>query len=137
MDSNFKSKSVLPSYESVCKEVEILRKEMHNQLVILIRDEVGYIQGLDEIQFFFNFRVALMNLDDSLRPSQSSWSTLLLYVFMPDVESWLAHVRIRKILQIEKYLYHMESYLFKDGYQIGSLNSDRKILKILVNVMNL
>ena len=87
MDLDFRSKNVLPSYENVCKEVEMLRKEMHDYIVIFIRDEVGNIQGLDDIQVYLNFRVALMNLDDSLRPTQSSWPTLFLDVLMPDSES--------------------------------------------------
>ena len=60
---------------------------MHNKLIIHIRDEVVYIQVLDEIQVFLNFMVALMNLHDSLIPKKSSWRTVFLDVYMLDLKN--------------------------------------------------
>ena len=53
-----------------------------------------------------------MDLHVSLRPKESSWTIVFLEVFMLDLVNWPTHVK------------NMEGYLFEDGYQTRSLNSD-------------
>ena len=67
MDLFSKFESDIQSYEDMHKEVEMLRQEMYDQTIIYIRNEIGSVQGLSEIQIYMNFKLVLMNLLVSLR----------------------------------------------------------------------
>ena len=49
MDSNVRPKEDIESYESICEDIDMLKKELYDQIVIHIRHEVGDIQDLDDI----------------------------------------------------------------------------------------
>lgn len=120
MGPDFKSKNDLLSYENVYKEVEMLREEMHHQVIILIRNEVGSIQGLEEIQVYMNFKLALMNLHVSLRPKESSWPMAFLEVFTPNSDWHQFNIILKKAKHVEKAMRRMEGYFLENGYYIKS-----------------
>jgi hypothetical protein len=49
MDSNLGSESDLSRYESVRKEIDVLRYELYGQFVVHIRNEVGCTKGLSNL----------------------------------------------------------------------------------------
>jgi hypothetical protein len=114
MDSVGESVGVLPCHESVLSEIQILRKELYDELVVSIRHEVGDIKDLNDVQVFLKFWKALTALHDSLRPERSVWPAFFLDVFVPDSINWLAHVRSERILQIEELLSTLEVHMQED-----------------------
>ena len=83
MDSDVRPERDIESYESICEDIDMLKKELHDQIVIHIRYEVGDIQDLDDIQVFWKFWRMLLKLPGSIMPTKSSWPILFLDVFMP------------------------------------------------------
>ena len=49
MDSDVRPKKDIESYESICEDIDMLKKGLHDQIIIHVRHEVGDIQDLDDI----------------------------------------------------------------------------------------
>ena len=60
----------------------MVRMEFRNQHITSIRNEIGSIQGQNEIHIYMRFKLALMNLHVSLRPKEASWPIVFLDVFV-------------------------------------------------------
>ena len=92
MDLDVRSKSGLPSLESVRENIERLKREIHSKVVIHIRNAIGNIQDLSGFQVYMKFKSIVMNLDGYFRPEESSWPMVLFEVFMPHSVDWPTHL---------------------------------------------
>ena len=72
MKSDLRSEISLPRHEDVLEDVIEIKKALHNQIVIFIRNVVGSVQGLEDDQIYEKFKSALMELHVSLRLKESS-----------------------------------------------------------------
>ena len=129
MESDLRSKVSLSSYESVIENISILKKELHNMIVTLIRSVVGSIQGLRDDQVYIKFKSTLMKLHISLRPKESSWPIIFLDVFMPHLVNWPTHLRLQKILHVEDLFKKFESDLSRNEFYIKSSNRKSECAK--------
>ena len=84
MDSDVRSEKDIESYENIYEDIDMLKKELHDQVAIHVRHEVGDIQDLDDIQVFCKFWRILLMLPNSIMLAKSSWPILFLDVFMPN-----------------------------------------------------
>ena len=48
MDSEVRLEKDIDSYESICEDVDMLKKELYDQIVIHVKHEIGDIQDLDD-----------------------------------------------------------------------------------------
>ena len=104
MDLDVRFERDIESYESVCEDIDMLKKELHDQIVIHIRHEVGDIQDLDDIQVFYKFWRMLLKLHDSISPAKSSWPILFLDVFMLVLDKWSTKLRLEKAMQFHEFI---------------------------------
>ena len=95
------------------------------EIVTLIRNELGSIQGLSEIQVYMSLELVLMNLIVSLRPKDSSWPIILLEVFMLNSINWYQfHVISKRFEHVKGAMKTMESYLIKEWHWVESLDDE-------------
>ena len=40
----------------MCEEVDMLRLEMHNQIIFFIRNDVGSVQGQNDVEFYKKYK---------------------------------------------------------------------------------
>ena len=111
MDSNVRLERDTESYESIFEDIDMLKKELHDQIVIHIRHEVGDIQDLDDIQVFCKFWRIFLRLLDSIMPAKSSWPILFLDVFMPISDKWSTKLRLEKAMQFHDFITEVENSL--------------------------
>ena len=62
----------------------MFRKELYDQIVILIRSRFGDIYDLSGFQVYMKFKSVVIDLDVFSRPKESLWPFVLLDVFMLD-----------------------------------------------------
>ena len=72
MDSSGDFESDLLVYESVRKEIELLKDELYDQVIVYVRNKLGCTKGLGGLQKYMDFKVCLENLPDSMRPEDST-----------------------------------------------------------------
>ena len=97
MDSESRSKSDVPTLESVHANIARLKRKIHNKTIIMIRNKIGDIKGFSGFQIYMNFKLIVMNLDEFFGPNESSWLVVLLEVFMPHSIDWSEKSRLDKI----------------------------------------
>ena len=122
MESDLRSEISLLGHEDVLEDIVKIRKELQNQVVSFIRNIAGSVQGLGDYHIYVKIKSALMQLHCDLRPKQSSLPIFFLDIFMPDSVDWLAHLRLRKLMQVEEYVNKMESVLYNNGIHFESSN---------------
>ena len=144
MDSEVRPERDIDSYESICEDVDMLKKELYDQIVIHVKHEIGDIQDLDDIQVCCKFWRTLLRLPDSIVPTRSSWPTLFIDVFMPTSYMWSTVLRREKSLQFQHFITKVENQLSINmpcdneiGYHENKNMNMINVLNVMIYFLNM
>lgn len=94
-----------------------------------IRNEVGCTKGLSNLQVYMKFKLCLMDLLDSMRPKESSWPSVFLDVFIPELANLSTLSKPQRVEYIRNGMKRMHIYLLEMGYEIRIIDDDREYAK--------
>ena len=124
MDSVSSFESDRLAYESVRREIEILKAKLYDQVVIYVRNKLGFIKGLGDLQQYIDFKMCLENLPDSRRPEEPTWPAIFLDAFEPESAYLSTLSRSERVEYIRNEFDRMDRHLLELGYKFRPFDGD-------------
>lgn len=122
MDSESTSENDVPTLESVCTNIAKLKRKIHGKTIIMIRNTIGDIKGMNGCQIYIKFKSVVMNLDGHILPKESLWSMVCLEFFMPHSIDWSVKSRLEKVTEIRDFVMEIESALNANESKVNECN---------------